>query len=274
MLRIIYRRIRSYLSNEAKLEDGELGGQVLKVKKGTIRKAPDMDDAWFAHLAMKSNIILDIGTNVGYDALVACVFGKPERIVMVDPNPHALSAAARNMIMNGFSRKCQFVLALVSDSDGEKVKFYTHGTGAAGSIYSGFANSARRLNSWYWVNTETLDNLAKSLQLAPNLIKIDVEGAESKVLRGARELCARYKPQIIVEMHSGPELSMRNNAEAILAWCSDSDYQAWYLKDACRLEKPEKIAHRGRCHLLLIPEGQEYPSELKSVAQRAPLPNR
>jgi DNA-binding NarL/FixJ family response regulator len=36
---------------------------------------------------------------------------------------------------------------------------------------------------------------------APDLIKIDVEGAEMKVLEGARSLLTRHKPVLIVEVH-------------------------------------------------------------------------
>ena len=49
----------------------------------------------------------------------------------------------------------------------------------------------------------TLDNLVQSGQLElPNLIKIDVEGAEIFVLRGAVQILQKYKPKLFIEVHS------------------------------------------------------------------------
>lgn len=272
IIKALYRKISGIVTGGTRIVEEELGGRKFRVQKGTIRKLPDMDDAWYACLAGRAKVILDIGSNVGYDALIAFAYGKPHRIVLVDPNPLALSVAAQNMIMNGYSRKCQFVSTLVSDSNGERVKLFTLGTGAAGSIFSSFADSARKLNSWYWAYTETVDSLVASQGIVPDLIKIDVEGAESKVLAGAIDVCAKYKVSIIVEMHSGQVLSMYDNANSVLSWCERARYQAWYMKEASKLDNPQAIANRGRCHLLLLPMGQDYPSSLGGIPQRSPLP--
>jgi hypothetical protein len=46
---------------------------------------------------------------------------------------------------------------------------------------------------------------------------------------------------------------------------------AWYLKHGVILEKPFQIAHRGRCHLLLLPPGESFPAYLTLLEQSAPL---
>lgn len=51
---------------------------------------------------------------------------------------------------------------------------------------------------------KTLDNIVRELE-APSYIKIDVEGLEKHVLKGAVETIARYKPRIFVENHLGKE---------------------------------------------------------------------
>lgn len=58
------------------------------------------------------------------------------------------------------------------------------------------------------VNTRTLDTYCAEYGLAPDLLKIDVEGNELRVLRGGEQTLLRYKPRILVEIearHVGAE---------------------------------------------------------------------
>jgi hypothetical protein len=101
--------------------------------------------------------------------------------------------------------------------------------------------------------------------------KIDVEGAESKVLEGAKKLASIQKTWFMVEMHSPPELPMVENARLVLEWAGKTGYAVWYMRDACQLTTPELIAKRGRCHLLLLPMHTTYPDVLKKIPQGAPV---
>ena len=47
----------------------------------------------------------------------------------------------------------------------------------------------------------TLDRLSEDLETRPDLLKIDVEGAELDVLRGAHRLLAQRRPHVVVETH-------------------------------------------------------------------------
>jgi len=260
------------IGHRYRIVNAELGGVRLRTYEGTIRPEADIDDAWFVSLAKESSIVFDIGANIGYTGLLANVYGKPKEMILVDPNPLALASAADNLIMNNLSGNCRFLSAFVADEVGKDVKFYSIGRGAAGSIYPEHARTAASLDSWYWVQTITIDELIRRYNLVPDLVKIDVEGAEESVLKGAMEAARLSKTSFIVEMHSNTMLSMQANAESILAWCGKVGYAAWYLKEGIRLTNAQQIAHRGRCHLLLIPSHSSYPSNLKDISQGAALP--
>ena len=74
-------------------------------------------------------------------------------------------------------------------------------------------------------------------------IKIDVEGAEAKVLAGSHRIAARRETRFLVEMHSNPELSMRTNATEVLRWCEQVEYDAWLLKERAKIIAAERIEH-------------------------------
>lgn len=240
-------------------------GHPLTVVKGTIT-AEDYDDAWFYLLARNSSVLFDIGANIGSTALLAAVAGI-KKMVLVDPNPEALACAAKNMIINSMSAGCHFVNAFASSRSGEMMKFYTIGYGAAGSMYASHAQTASTLNSYSMVKTITLDELSDSLGLVPDFIKIDVEGAEALVLQGARNLAANSNIRFLIELHATREQSMKMNTELIIQWCKETGYQAWYLKEEEILSEPSKVAHRGKCHILIQPYCFHYPDFLRGVKE-------
>ncbi len=253
---------------------GRFLGHEIKTVKGTIRPKADQDDAWFFYLVKNSERIFDIGANIGYTGIISALQENTKQILLVDPNPEALAIAAKNLILNNLGSKCRFYAAFVSDRAGDKVKFYTVGSGAAGSMFRGHAETAAALNRYHLVETVTVDFLSEYLEWTPDLVKIDVEGAESFVLEGARQIAAYQKTIFMVEMHSPPELPMRENATKIIQWCNSVGYTPWYMKEKRILTHADHIAHRGKCHLLLQPKDWKYPHFLKDVEQGAPLPEK
>ncbi|MGQ9525956.1 MAG: FkbM family methyltransferase [Armatimonadota bacterium] len=216
-------------------------------------------------------MVFDVGANVGQMALPILVSGIPELVVLIDANPQALAQAAENVFRNGLWARTRFVCAFASDRGGTTVRFWTVGTGQAGSFLPEHAATASRTGSSSEVSTVTLDEVCSWVGCCPDFVKVDVEGAEWMVLEGARDLAAGRRARFLVEMHSCPALSMKENAERVLRWCQEVGYGAWYLAQTEELTSAEQIAHRGRCHLLLQPVEWEYPEWLKGVRQGAQL---
>lgn len=51
------------------------------------------------------------------------------------------------------------------------------------------------------VETITLDNYCRDNEISPDGIKIDVEGAENRVIAGCKEVLAKHSPWILLEIH-------------------------------------------------------------------------
>ena len=249
---------------------GKIRDKEFRVLANTIRTKPDKDDAWLFELSRHCRNVFDIGSNIGQAAMQMLFHDNVKKIILVDPNPAALTAAAENLVHNNFSMRAQFVNAFISERCNESVEFYTEDSGAAGSRYPGFAKTAAQHNSHYQVSTLTVDYLVEYFNIIPDLVKIDVEGAEREVLAGSSKLAARGTSLFFVEVHSGPELSITDNTSGILDWCRKNNYSAWYLKDKKTLTVDD-IRNRGRYHALLTPGMNPIPESLMNINESDPL---
>lgn len=258
--------------NDNKLRASSLCGAPLYTYKGTIRSKPDQDDTWFFHLARHHNVIFDIGANVGYTALLAMIQNPNKEYLLVDPNPLALEKAFGNLLNNNLGFKARYYSAFVSDKSNEEVKFYTLGSGAAGSMHASHAESAASIGAYKKVSTVTLDFLYTYFDLKPDLVKIDVEGAETLVMEGAKILAEETRCTFFIEMHKLEDLGMENATDIMIAWSKKMDYKVWYLKTGEELLSGKPLSTRGKCHLLLLPKEKSYFSYLKGINQNAPLP--
>ncbi len=257
---------------DLKMVTAVLCGIELKTLPGTVRPITDQDDAWFFYLCKHHDLVFDIGCNIGYTALLALIQNPDRKYLLVDPNPRALNNAQLNLMSNHLGHKAYYFAGFVGDKQDDKIKFYTLGSGAAGSMYASHAESAALVNSYDEVNTVTLDYLYSYYNLKPDLVKIDVEGAEMLVMKGAEKLAKASKCSFFVEMHSVEHTTMEAAGHFMIDWCHKNNYKAWYLKDAVEMVAGELIKTRGKCHLLLMPSNKEYPDYLKNIAQNAPLP--
>ncbi len=151
---------------------------------------------------------VDVGANVGlYSLLAAASVGPSGRIVAIEPSP-ALSELLRdNVLMNGFHDR----IVVVSDAVGRApglAKLYTFTRHSGGTtLVSEVAARAAATNGESAIVHETKVNtltaiLEKHLESKPNLIKIDVEGAELQVIAGAVDYLATVpRLRMIVEWH-------------------------------------------------------------------------
>jgi len=268
----IKRLYYSLKSKQANFVKTNLCGVPLNVLSGTVRAKVDQDDTWWFYLTKHNNIIYDVGCNIGYTALLALIQNPKKQIVLVDPNPVALQNAALNIINNGLGNRVQYLTAFVGDKLDDTVKFYTIGSGAAGSMYASHAETASAINSFMEVNTVTLDYMYDFYGMKPDLVKIDVEGAETLVMKSAIKLAKETKCTFFIEMHNVEGLGMEAAGDLMVEWCNENNYKAWYLKTEEVLSFGKAIATRGKCHLLLLPEDAPYPEYLKGIAQHSPLP--
>ncbi len=228
---------------------------VLRVEGHRPLSEPDYDDAWLLTLIRDSNTFLDLGCSVGLFTVLAAL-DPGRRIVAVDANSRALQTCATNLIANGIADRVTFLTGFLgADEIGAWVPDER-------LVDEGFAP-----HDGLEVPRRSIDGIVDQLGVAPDLVKLDIEGAEADALRGGTRTASVHGPRFHVEVHSVPDLTMAENGALILEWCTANGYEAWYLAEHLRLTDVGPIRDRGRCHLLLQPEGAAYPEALAGIAQ-------
>jgi len=146
----------------------------------------------------QGEIFWDIGANIGYFTLLAAAaLQQSGRVIAFEPGQVAYTRLVDNIGLNPFRNITTFNLA-VTDQEGEATLHLAAETadGCASLYGAGPGVTAREI-----CRTVSLDGFAPSHGLpGPDFIKIDVEGAELFVLRGAREMLAASRPLVLVEL--------------------------------------------------------------------------
>ncbi|MGX9179970.1 FkbM family methyltransferase [Mesorhizobium sp. BHbdii] len=144
----------------------------------------------------EGSFCVDVGANLGY---ISCylwkLVGKGGEVLSFEPDPLIASLAEFNIELNGYDGSKVAKVAL-SDTDGD-AQFFRSGD----SGYSGLRDTKRRaVRSMITVPQRRLDDFLLAAGRRADLIKIDVEGAEFAVMRGAQTvLCnPELKPRVIV----------------------------------------------------------------------------
>jgi FkbM family methyltransferase len=155
-----------------------------------------------------TRLFVDIGASLGQYTFFASQHMQGGRIVAIEPDPLRFEQLQRNC-QEWSSASGNVVTALhgaVSDKDGQ-ITFYATNSSVSGGLFKrelGHSVSAKSgVEDIEWHETEvqchTLDTLFPNQ--SPDLIKIDVEGAELRVLRGASKILREGKTVFLVELH-------------------------------------------------------------------------
>jgi len=151
----------------------------------------------------------DVGSNVGQHALF--MSPRVDNVIAFEPSRSALKRFQANVTLNGIGNVRIFPLGL-GDSDGE------------GRLGSGFpGNSGSRSLTWTLDHDamETVaicrgDEFLRAMNLPRiDILKLDVEGYEKRVLKGLRQTLARDRPIILMELIGKLEKSGFANEAAL-----------------------------------------------------------
>ena len=139
--------------------------------------------------------VYDVGAHIGFFTLLASRrTGGGGRVYAFEPRPDNVERLRRNIDANA-ARNVEVVAVAASDRDGDAA-FIMHESTLEGRLADATERSAAS------VRTATIDGLVRDGMAPPDLIKMDVEGAEGAVIRGAARTIDAHRPALLIEVHS------------------------------------------------------------------------
>ncbi len=149
----------------------------------------------------RPRVFFDVGANYGLHSLLFAMQGV--RTVSFEPNPECHGYLRQVARMNQLNCDVQ-ALALGEKEDSVELLF-PDGETWLGSVDLGVQNAlTKQFSSFSKIRIvrTTMDMFVEKSGNVPDLIKLDTEGSELNVLRGARQVLAKYHPAIVLECRS------------------------------------------------------------------------
>lgn len=178
-------------------------------------------DRLFEKYVKPGSTVVDIGANIGLHTLrSALLTGQTGKIIAIEPSTWAIKKLQRNLELNPELSKIIEIRHIALGENVEK------------AISLGF-QSSYRLNGKNEIYSEvvdvlTLDSIAEqdSLQ-SVDFIKIDVDGHELHILRGAKNMLSISKPVLVVEFTPSYSTSYLDELTAIEQHLRSLGYSAF-----------------------------------------------
>jgi FkbM family methyltransferase len=237
----------------------DLSGFEWAVFKGIVKEPKSIEV--FRSLVRPGMVVFDLGAHVGYYALTAASLLKDSgEVHAFEPTANLAERIRLNSDLNGFSNVTVTQNA-VSDSTGVATFHLSSEDPEANSLY--FDGATERSIS---VPTVSLDHYIEKKEIKRvDIVKIDCEGAESKILMGAKKLLKLADaPIILLEVNPRALQTGGTSSDEIVHFLSSNGYGCFDLE---ALVKGVDGTHNM---LAFKPAIAERFPELKLVIQKYP----
>jgi FkbM family methyltransferase len=164
---------------------------------------------------LRGKVVYDVGAHIGFHSLYfSRIVGKQGKVYAFEPSPKNVERFRTILDKNEGSRNIISIFTKAVSADIGVEVFNINNNIESGRSTGNFLESADTVwergiyiqKGFTKVQVETvpIDAFKRVLSIKedPDLIKIDVEGAEYAVLQGAKETLLRKKPVLMIEVHS------------------------------------------------------------------------
>ncbi len=184
--------------------------------------APGREDDVIEHFnPSKGNVVVDVGAHVGrYSILGSKLVGMTGKVIAVEAHPDNFQLLKRNLQLNKSGNVIALNCAAYSE-DETHLRLFLAGEDKGNTIYNTLMESRHATEKFVTVHAFKLDSIVQHAGIQAheiNWIKIDVEGAEYEVLKGAQNILSKSKDiSILIEIHNLQNRNLYNPIIDMLA---------------------------------------------------------
>ena len=147
-------------------------------------------------LLRPGDVVIDGGANIGlYTVSAAARVGREGCVISCEPSPTTMAILRANVDRNKLDWVQLREVALAEAPGRMPIHVFEPGSG-----YTSFAPAQTASGTEIEVELATIDEIAATIPHAVTLVKLDVEGAELRALRGAAGLLEGARPDFIIEL--------------------------------------------------------------------------
>lgn len=187
---------------------------------------PEYPEMKFLEKILKSNsVFIDVGANIGVYTILAAAKIKKGKIYSFEPIPSVLDILYQNIQINNMHDKVKVLEKVVSDNTGEE-SFVIQDI----SEYSHIASN--QTSKSVLIPSVKLDDFCRSEKIDfIDVVKIDVEGEELKVLRGLENYLKSGKVGVLI---------VEFNSNQVVDYLKKFKYTVFKINEKLNLEEIKK----------------------------------
>lgn len=164
-------------------------------------------------------VVLDVGTNIGETLLNFAKYNPNGLNYGFEPVPYLFERAKHNISLNQFEN---ITLNNIALSDNEDTLFFQK---PSNNNSGGIAMSKQKNDSNQAVKATKLDTFVVKQQIQKiDFIKMDVEGFEMNVLKGAENSIRKFKPLLFIELDNNNLKKGNSSSKDLVSWLEDLNY--------------------------------------------------
>jgi FkbM family methyltransferase len=194
---LINKAAQRVISGEGVIQRGEGEGlrfDATHCNPGYLTGTSDPEEqSLLVDVLSEGDVFYDLGANAGFYAVIAArEVGPQGHVYAFEPTPELADRIRYNGRLNEF-KHLTVVEAAVCNRNGS-IEFGSEGFDVQNSIQRAEGENAIE------VRAVTLDAWAEK-QRPPDVLMMDIEGAELDALRGAKDLIRKHRPFMLIEVH-------------------------------------------------------------------------
>jgi FkbM family methyltransferase len=221
----------------------------------------------FAASSRQAHAVLDVGANSGLYAMIAIAASAKTEVHAFEPLPAAIRCLRDNARLNNCNGRLHIVEAAVADKSGMAELFVPAGNESLLEMSASLNSTFRKRHAAVLpVQVFSIDDYVMQHQISRiDVMKIDVESQEHRVLAGAAHVLDSHRPVVFLEVLPG------SSVQALEAIRHQFDYSAIRLRE-CELFRTNHIhVDHEETNQVLCPREKlpEFCAMAKSIGYRS-----